>query len=71
MRGSYLHGLLASDAFRAAYLAELGTESQLNFEASVDATLDQLAAHLEVHMDIDLLLKLATAPACLGAATPT
>ena len=70
VRGSYLHGLLASDAFRAAYLAELGTESQLNFEASVDATLDQLAAHLEAHMDIDLLLKLAAAPTCLGEATP-
>ncbi|MFX0546481.1 cobyric acid synthase [Roseovarius sp. S1116L3] len=59
IRGSYVHGLLASDAFRAAYLAELGCASDLQFESGVDAALDALADHLETHMDIDRLLSLA------------
>ncbi len=57
--GSYVHGLLASDSFRAAYLATLGGASTVQFEASVEATLDALADHLEQHMDIDRLLSLA------------
>jgi adenosylcobyric acid synthase len=60
IRGSYVHGLLASDSFRAAYLVELGGVSNLQFENCVDAALDALADHLEQHMDIDLLLSLAT-----------
>jgi adenosylcobyric acid synthase len=63
VQGCYVHGLLASDGFRAAYLATLGTASQLQFENGVDATLDALADHLEAHMDIDLLLSLAEEPA--------
>ncbi|MEL7013793.1 MAG: cobyric acid synthase, partial [Pseudomonadota bacterium] len=59
IRGCYLHGLFASDAFRAAYLAEIGVTSKLAFTSSVDATLDQLARHLEQHLDLDLLLGLA------------
>jgi adenosylcobyric acid synthase len=59
VRGCYLHGLFASDAFRAAYLSELGTTSDLAFDDSVDATLDALAAHMEAHFDIDLMLDLA------------
>ncbi|MFX0542936.1 cobyric acid synthase [Roseovarius sp. S4756] len=59
IRGSYVHGLLSSDAFRAAYLAELGCASDLQFESGVDAALDALADHLETHMDLDRLLSLA------------
>lgn len=59
VRGCYLHGLFASDAFRAAYLSELGGTSDLAFDDSVDATLDALAAHMEAHFDIDLMLELA------------
>ncbi len=62
VQGCYVHGVLASDAFRTAYMAELGTLSQLHFESGVDAVLDALADHLEAHMDIDLLLSLAREP---------
>ena len=59
VRGTYLHGVFGADAFRAAWLAELGATSDLRHDASVEATLDALAAHLERHMDIDRLLSLA------------
>jgi len=57
--GCYLHGLFASDGFRAAYLKGLGVTSDLAYEQSVEATLDGLAQHLETHMDVDLLLECA------------
>jgi len=60
IRGCYLHGLFASDGFRRRYLTEIGGQpSTLDFEASVDDTLDQLAAHLERHLDLDRLLGFA------------
>ncbi|MFG1422115.1 cobyric acid synthase [Roseixanthobacter liquoris] len=58
--GSYVHGLFAHDAQRAAWLAALGAGApQISYEAQVDETLDALAAHLEAHLDLDLLLSLA------------
>jgi adenosylcobyric acid synthase len=58
--GSYLHGLFAEDAFRAAFLAHLGaTPSFQSYAAGVEAVLDQLAAHLEAHLDVAGLLGLA------------
>lgn len=58
--GSYLHGMFADDAFRAAFLAELGApNSGLQHGALVEQTLDQLAAHLEAHCDVDALLGIA------------
>lgn len=59
--GCYLHGLFASDRFRAKLLAGLGSgaASTLAYEASVEATLDRLADHLERHIDLDRLLALA------------
>lgn len=60
VRGCYLHGLFTADAFRAAYLAELGTALPVtNYASGVEATLNALADHLEMHMDIDALLALA------------
>ncbi|MDE4173439.1 cobyric acid synthase [Phaeobacter sp. PT47_59] len=59
VRGSYLHGLFSSDAFRAAFLAGLGHDSRTSYEEGVDATLDDLAAHLERYMDLDQLLALS------------
>ena len=59
VRGCYLHGLFASDGFRARYLEELGAPSDLFFTDSVDQALDALAHHIEAHVDVDLLLKLA------------
>ena len=60
IRGAYLHGLFSSDRFRAAYLAELGAPSaNVSYEATVETTLDELADHIEQHLDLDQLLQLA------------
>jgi adenosylcobyric acid synthase len=58
--GSYLHGMFSDDAFRAAFLLDLGISAPLrNHAAEVEATLDALAAHLERHLDVSGLLALA------------
>ncbi len=58
--GTYVHGLFASNSFRAAWLAAQGTASAaLPFEAGVEAALDTLARHLETHVDVDRVLSLA------------
>jgi adenosylcobyric acid synthase len=57
--GAYVHGLFADDAQRAAWLASLGARSELLYETQVERTLDELAAHLAAHIDLDGLLKLA------------
>ena len=58
--GTYVHGLFADDCQRRAWLERLGGEaSDLNYEAGVDATLDALAEHLEAHLDVDALLRIA------------
>ncbi len=58
--GSYLHGMFSDDAFRAAFLLDLGITAPLrNHRSEVEATLDALAAHLERHLDVDGLLALA------------
>ena len=64
VRGCYLHGLFSSDAFRTAILNDLGTTSDLAFTDSIETTLDALAAHIETHLDLDLLQKLAETPGC-------
>jgi len=58
--GTYIHGCFASDAFRSAYLDALGApSSDLAFESLIEKTLDELAAHLEQHLDLDRMLELA------------
>jgi adenosylcobyric acid synthase len=58
--GTYVHGLFAQEAARGALLAVLGAEpGALHYEAEIEATLDALAAHLEAHLDVDALLRLA------------
>ena len=58
--GSYLHGLFAGDAFRRAFLAQLGSApSGFAYAESIEATLDALAAHLEAHVDVAGLLSRA------------
>ncbi|WP_370161897.1 cobyric acid synthase [Limimaricola soesokkakensis] len=59
VHGCYLHGLFSEDAFRAAFLTELGVDSRPGYEDAVETTLDALATHLERHLDIDRLLALA------------
>ncbi len=60
--GSYLHGIFSSDAFRAQYLSGLDVTSETAYEDGVEQALDDLADHLEQHMDLDLLLELAQTP---------
>jgi adenosylcobyric acid synthase len=58
--GTYLHGLFAADAFRAAFLRDLGAApSGLAYAAGVQAVLDRLAGHVEAHLDVAGLLALA------------
>jgi len=61
VQGCYVHGLFASDAYRAKFLAQLGGRSSVtDYGASVEQALDDLAAHLEEHSDLDKLLHCAT-----------
>jgi adenosylcobyric acid synthase len=65
--GCYLHGLFGSDAFRHAYLGRLSTNGSLRdtqFEAGIDAALDELADHLEGCLDLDGMFELAKSRAC-------
>ena len=58
--GSYVHGLFSDDRQRAAWLTRFAAgESQVSYEAAVDAIIDRLAAHLEAHVDVDRLLTLS------------
>jgi adenosylcobyric acid synthase len=61
--GTYLHGVFAADAFRRAFLASRGAKTgDVAYEAGVDATLNELALHLERHLDLDALLDLSRIP---------
>ena len=61
--GCYVHGLFADDRQRSAWLTRLGAgQSAVRYEEVVDATLDELAAHLERHLDCDALLATARTP---------
>ena len=58
--GTYIHGLFTTDPARAWWLARLGAPpSTHRHDATVEATLDALATHLETHLDLDHLLHLA------------
>ena len=57
--GAYVHGLFADDRQRAAWLALLGTMTAINYEATIERTLDALADHCEAHLDLEALLAAA------------
>ncbi len=61
--GCYLHGLFAADGFRRAFLAGLGGagDAALAYEARIEATLDALARHLEMHLNVPRLIEIAHA----------
>ncbi len=57
--GCYVHGLLADPRQRAALLAWIGVAGGgRDYRASVDTALDEIAAALERHLDVDALLAL-------------
>ena len=60
--GTYLHGAFASDAMRAAWLGAIGggtQSSDVRFDVLIEQTLDDLAAHLAGHLDVEALLEIA------------
>jgi adenosylcobyric acid synthase len=59
VQGTYVHGLFTGDAFRKAWLAHFGIASSLAYEARIETALDALADHLEAHLDIAQILKIA------------
>jgi len=59
VQGTYVHGLFSGDAFRKAWLANLGIASSLAYEAGIESALDALADHLEAHLDVEQFLKIA------------
>ncbi|NUU41180.1 cobyric acid synthase [Tardiphaga robiniae] len=59
VQGTYIHGLFTGDAFRKAWLANLGIASSLAYDAEIEAALDALADHCEKHLDIDRLIEIA------------
>ena len=60
--GCYLHGLFAGDAFRHAFLSRLGADGSIAYEMQVERALDDIAEHLERHLDLDALLAAARPP---------
>jgi adenosylcobyric acid synthase len=60
VHGSYLHGLFTSDGFRRAFLTRLGVSaSNESYSAKIESALDELAEHLEKHLDVEGILALA------------
>ena len=59
--GTYVHGLFASTEARAGLLASLGVKSGVvDYAASVEQALDDIAGQLELHADIDAMIEMAT-----------
>jgi adenosylcobyric acid synthase len=58
--GSYLHGMFANDAWRAAFLNGLGAQaSGGQYSADVEQALDDLADHVETYLDVSGLISTA------------
>ena len=58
--GTYMHGLLASSEARHALLARIGVAGvSRDYAADVNSALDEIAAQLEQHVDVDGLLSVA------------
>jgi adenosylcobyric acid synthase len=61
IQGTYVHGLFASDAFRRAFLADLGIVARVSYEQRVESAIEALADHCERHLDLDRVLAIARA----------
>jgi adenosylcobyric acid synthase len=59
VQGTYVHGLFTGDAFRKAWLAQLGIASSLAYTIEIESALEALADHLEAHLDIEAILAVA------------
>ena len=55
--GTYLHGLFSNDSFRKSWLAQYGlAAAPVSYSQTVEDTLDQLADHMEQHLDVSAIL---------------
>jgi len=63
--GGYLHGVFASDGFRHGFLETISqTRGRgVAYDAMIERALDNLADHLENHIDLDRLLEISVPPA--------
>jgi adenosylcobyric acid synthase len=58
--GCYMHGLFSKDGFRSAWLnAEKGSASSLVFDQVIEDGLNDLADHLERHVDLNAIARIA------------
>ena len=58
--GCYLHGLFEAAGFRQKLLQSLGVDaSSIDHRANLEAALDEIAAELEQHLDVDAILAAA------------
>ena len=58
--GTYMHGLFGADAFRQKFLESLGVRGGgIDYRAEVERALDEIAAHLEKHLDCDAIFAAA------------
>ncbi|MEK9924507.1 MAG: cobyric acid synthase [Alphaproteobacteria bacterium] len=58
--GSYVHGIFSDNGFRRRFLEDLDISlADFDFAKNVDDTLDRLAAHLAVHLDMGALARMA------------
>lgn len=59
--GCYVHGLFRNDAFRRNFLQRRGASGDpaFNYDATIEATLDELADHIEAHLDIEAIFEIA------------
>jgi adenosylcobyric acid synthase len=63
--GCYLHGLFANEALRRAWLASLGWQGAARGAGAspdIQTMLDNLAAHVETHMDMQRLQTIIWGP---------
>lgn len=61
--GCYVHGLFAHDEQRGLWMQSIGADrSAMHYDGLLEATLDELAQHLERHVDCDALLATARLP---------
>ncbi|CAN7142679.1 cobyric acid synthase [Aminobacter sp. LjRoot7] len=58
--GTYMHGLFGADGFRGKFLESLGIRGGgIDYRAEVERALDEIADHLERHLDCDAIFAAA------------